>query len=60
MQPHGDQLPLDPRPFIALFAFGVVVGGIGRLYRSRLLEGVGMLAIGTAAVAFPLAEWLAR
>ena len=59
MLPQSDNLPLDPSPFVALFFFGVVVARIGRLFDSRLLLGVGMLAIAGAAVSFPLMQFAA-
>ncbi len=59
MPPTSDNLPLDPSPFVALFFFGVVVALIGRLYQSRLLLAVGLLAIAAAAISFPVMQYAA-
>jgi TM2 domain-containing membrane protein YozV len=59
MVPQERELPLDPTPFIVLFVFGAVVAGLGRLYGSRLFEGLGLVIIAAAAVGFPVAEWIA-
>ena len=60
MVPQGRELPLDPTPFVVLFALGVIVALVGHLYQSRLLAGTGILTIAIAVLGFPIAEWYAQ
>jgi hypothetical protein len=60
MLPEPGNLPLDPTPFIVTFFFGMAIGLGGRLYRSKFVEGLGIVIVAAVAVGFPVAEWLAR
>jgi hypothetical protein len=44
----------DPKPYIAVFAIGFLLGILGHLFKVKLMVAVGVVLVFTATVVLPL------